>query len=102
MVHNKDGKVDIISRYAGDFEYGRGNSGDKGYDSSVSNDKSHPIPPAHRIVLRLSKDDPYFDEIVDLIKNFPPFQNDGTRPEVIIEIDTDPTAEDVDLISPEA
>lgn len=60
MVRNEDGKVDIISRYAGSFEYGRGNVGDKGYDTSVSDDKSEPIPPAHMIVIRLSQDDPGF------------------------------------------
>jgi len=100
-VHNKDGKVDIISRYAGSIEYGRGNVGDKGYDSSVSEDTSDPIPAAHHIVVRLSKDDPYFNDIIDLLENFPP---DGKRPEIIIEdpIETDPESEDVSIVSPDA
>lgn len=72
IVHNKDGKVNIISRYAGSFEYGRGNVGDKGYDSSVSDDTIEAIPPAHIIVIRLSEDDPHFNQLIDRKINFPP------------------------------
>ena len=72
IVHNKDGKVNIISRYGGSFEYGRGNVGDKGYDSAVSDDTIEAIPPAHIIVIRLSKDDPNYDRIINAVKNYPP------------------------------
>ena len=83
-VHNKDGNVNIISRYAGSFEYGRGNIGDKGYDSSVSDDTVEAIPPAHFVVIRLSDQDPYYDAIINALKNYPPFQNEDTQPEIIV------------------
>ncbi|CAA6697343.1 MULTISPECIES: FecR domain-containing protein [unclassified Lentimonas] len=103
IVNNKDGKVDIMSRYAGQIEYGRGKVGDKAHDHTAASDKSHAIPPTHTVVVRLSKDNPHFNEIVNRLKNFPPFQN-GNTPPVIIEdpIQTNPEAEDVELVSPEA
>ncbi len=72
IVGNSDGQVDIISRYIGEFEYGKGGIADKGYDSSVSDDTSDPIPEKHTIVIRLSKSDPYFDTLFELIKNYIP------------------------------
>ena len=82
IVTNEDGKVDIISRYAGSFEYGRGNVGDKGFDTGASDDTSESIPAAHIIVIRLSEDDPNFDRIVNRIKNFPPYKNKNTQPKI--------------------
>ena len=105
FVRNLNGKVDIISRYAGSFEYGRGNVGDKGFDTGISDDKSDPIPPAHIIVIRLSEDDPHYDDIVDRLKNYPPFKNEGTQPEVFTDDDDDddvvtPEDQAVEIISP--
>jgi len=71
-VKNFDGLVDIISRYVGEFEYGKGNIGDKGYDSSISEETKELIPEAHTIVIRLHKGDPYFDDLFQLIKNHIP------------------------------
>ncbi len=71
-VKNYDGLVDIISRYIGQFEYGKGNIGDKGYDSSLSDDTRELIPAAHTVVIRLHRGDPLFDDLFDLIKNVTP------------------------------
>ena len=76
-VKNYDGLVDIISRYIGQFEYGEGNIGDKGYDASISETTRELIPRDHTIVIRLREGDPYFDDLFDLIKNFIP---DGPQP----------------------
>ena len=82
FVSNEDGLVDIISRYAGEIQYGTGNIGDKGYDSSISDEKEEPIPPEHKVVIRLQRGDPYFDDLIDFIQNIPPFQSGEGSPEV--------------------
>lgn len=69
FITNKDGKVDVISRYGGKVEFGRGSVGDKTYDSSITNDTNEPIPPAHKIIIRISPSDPYYDDIIDYLKN---------------------------------
>lgn len=71
-VKNFDGLVDIISRYIGQFEYGKGNIGDKGYDSGITETVKELIPKDHTIVIRLRKGDPYFDDLFNLIKNYIP------------------------------
>lgn len=71
-VKNYDGLVDIISRYVGQFEYGKGNVGDKGYDSSLSDEAKELIPENHTIVIRLHKGDPYFEDLFQLIRNHMP------------------------------
>lgn len=71
-VKNVDGLVDIISRYIGKFEYGKGNIGDKGYDSRISETTKELIPKEHTIVIRLRKGDPYFDDLFKLIQNYIP------------------------------
>lgn len=76
-VKNYDGLVDIISRYAGQFDYAESNIGTKGYDSSISETTQELIPQDHTIVLRLSKGDPYFDDLFQLIRNYVP---DGPKP----------------------
>jgi len=77
IVKNIDGLVDIISRYIGEFEYGEGNIGDKGYDSSITEDTTEAIPQDHTVVIRLHVNDPYFDDLFDLLKNYIPT---GPRP----------------------
>ncbi len=72
IVKNNDGLVDIISRYLGQFEYGKGNVGDKGYDSNVSDNKSEPIPQKHTVVIRIQRGDPAFDDLFQSYKNFIP------------------------------
>jgi hypothetical protein len=72
IVANNDGLDDIISRYIGEFEYGRGNIGDKGFDSSVSDAKSEPIPQQHTIVIRLHRGDPLFDDLFNAYENYIP------------------------------
>ena len=90
-ITNKDGKVEVISRYAGSIDYGRGSVGNIGYDHSVTGGKSAQVPPTHQIVIRLSDNDPYFDEVIDLLKNMPPFQPGKTRPSIVIEKGNIPT-----------
>ncbi|HKK19400.1 MAG TPA: FecR domain-containing protein [Opitutales bacterium] len=72
VVKNLDGLVDIISRYLGTIEYGEGNIGDKGYDSSIDEQTRELIPQDHTVVLRLRKSDPYFDDLLQIIKNYAP------------------------------
>ena len=98
IVKNMDGKVDILSRYAGSFEYGRGKVGDKGFELG-SSDRSEAIPPAHTIVIRLSVDDPNYDVIIDKLKNFAPDQNEDTQPEIVVQPPVPPvTPEDNDTV----
>jgi len=76
IVRNLGGDVTVISRYLGQFEYGEGNIGDKGYDSSLSDDSEEPIPDEHTVVIRLSRSDPYFDDLIDFIRNLEPGRTD--------------------------
>ncbi|MGZ0656637.1 FecR family protein [Coraliomargarita sp. W4R53] len=69
IVKNIDGLVDIISRYSGSFEYGKGNVADKGYDSDLSNDNAEPVPAKHTVIIRLSRNDPAFETLFNLNKN---------------------------------
>ncbi|MFT5836688.1 MAG: hypothetical protein ACI9ZV_000184 [Candidatus Azotimanducaceae bacterium] len=72
IVKNFDGLVDLISRYIGEFDYGTGNVGDKGFNSGLSDDSSGPIPPRHTAVIRLNRSDPYFKDLFDQLKNYIP------------------------------
>jgi hypothetical protein len=72
VVNNIDGQVDIISRYAGDIEYGDSSVGDKGYASGMDSDKSEPIPLGHTVIIRLSRNDPEFDNLFNLMRNYIP------------------------------
>ncbi len=100
IVKNFDGLVDIISRYLGEFEYGKGNVGDKGYDSALSDDTSEPIPQMHTIVVRLHRGDPYFDDLFDLMKSYIPTNpRPGWIPLPVPEITPDDPG--VIVVSPE-
>lgn len=96
IVKNMDGKVDILSRYAGTIEYGRGNVGDKGFESGGS-ESSEAIPPAHTVVIRISEDDADYGAIIDRLKNYSPAQSEDTQPEIII-LPPPPTPEDNDTV----
>lgn len=72
VVKNFNGLVDIISRYMGQIDYGQGNVGDKGYDSTISEDTKELIPEGYSVVIRLSKDDPLFDDLISLLSNYLP------------------------------
>jgi hypothetical protein len=95
-VRNFDGRVDIISRYSGSFDYGSGNIGDKGFDSSLSNDSSEQIPQQHTVVIRLNKRDTFFDELFDLDLNFVPTDDTEDKP-----IGLTPETDDDDFPAPE-
>lgn len=98
-IVNKVGRVNVKSQYKGSIEYSEG-LGDKGFDSSASQSQSSPIPPAHTVVLRLHRNDPAFDTIFNLIKNFIPTE---TRPGFIKIPAPEITPEDtgVIVVSPE-
>lgn len=105
IVKNFDGLVDIISRYAGEFEYGAGDTGDKGYEHGMSDDKREAIPQGKRIVLRIGKDDPFYDELFSVIEDYLP---DGPKPVLSpgkpLGIDIDDDGEDdigIIVVSPE-
>lgn len=72
IVKNIDGLVDIISRYVGQLEWGEGNIGEKVYDSSISEATTEPIPRTHTFVIRIHQDDPYFEDLFDIIENYIP------------------------------
>lgn len=100
IVENIYGLVDIISRYAGEFEYGNGNVGDKGYDSSVSDSKAESIPPKHKIIIRLHRGNPLFDDLFSLVKNhIPTDPGPGWIPLPVPEITPDDPG--VIVVSPE-
>lgn len=101
VVKNKDGKVSIISRYAGSFEYDQA-VGEKGYDSALSDDTEEVIPQKHTIIIRINRRDPAFFPMFNLIESFIP---EAERPdpsdddEIIIKIIT-PEDPDIDIVSP--
>lgn len=100
FITNSDGLVDIISRYAGNLDFGSGTTADKGYNHGADSDKSDPLPPGHTIVLRFSQDDPSFHDVIKDF-NLPPFQNPDTRPDTTRrKTVTNPDAEDVQEVSP--
>lgn len=88
-VNNVDGAVDIISNYLGSIEYGQGNVGDKGYDSSLSEATEEAIPKNHTVVMRIQRGDPGFDDLFKLIKNFIP-----TGPKPVITPGPSPDPDD--------
>lgn len=69
IIFNKDGKVNINSRYVGNIEYGQGNVGNIGYNTNLEQAVSEPIPVKHTVAIRLSRHDPGFDALYDLMKN---------------------------------
>lgn len=108
VVENADGLVDIISQFSGDLDFGRGNTADKGFGNSSGENKRQAIPPRHKVVIRISHDHPMYDDIIQALENYPPFQSDGQQPIIITlpgEEDDQPpfTEEDpgVIIISPE-
>jgi hypothetical protein len=100
FVKNNDGLVDIISRYAGQIEYGSGNIGDKGYDSGVTDDAAEPIPQAHTVIIRLSRGDPLFDDLYRAMQNFIPTETPQGGLELPMP-ELTPEDEGVIVISPE-
>lgn len=89
-VKNKDGKVNIISRYAGSFEDDN-TAGDKRNLSPLSDDTEQPVPSKRTAIIRINRSDPYFEVLFRLILNFIP-EEDRPDPsdddEVIIKIVT--------------
>jgi hypothetical protein len=98
-VKNNDGLVDIISRYIGEFEYGSGNTGDKGFDSGLSEDTVEPIPQNHTVIIRLNRNDPLFDDLFKTYRNFIPTKGQVELPSPVFT----PNPEDpgVIIVSPE-
>jgi hypothetical protein len=96
IVNNLDGRVDIISRYPGAVKYGRDNYADKGFDPEAS-EETEALPPAHKIIIRFSSNNPNFERIVSPEVNFPPFKNNDTQPEVPV-LPPEVTPEDQDTV----
>ena len=71
-ARNIDGLVDIMSKYVGSVEYGSGNIGEKGYESGLTEEVRELIPADHTVILRLQRTDPFYDDLVQLIKNYLP------------------------------
>lgn len=72
IVTNNDGLVDIISRYYGGMEYGRGNTANTRYASDASDESRELIPQQHTVVIRLNNEDPLFDALFQAYKNYIP------------------------------
>jgi hypothetical protein len=72
FVSNEDGLVDVISRYQGEITFSDSNVADKGYDSGVTNDVSEPIPQEHTVIIRLTQEDPLYDDLLNAMINFIP------------------------------
>ena len=96
VVYNLDGKVDLISRLNGTSKYGSGNSAEKAYEAE-GEETIESIPPAHRITVRISGNNPNFERIVNPEVNFPPFKNNDTQPEVPV-LPPEVTPEDQDTV----
>ena len=76
------------------MEYGSGNVGEMGYIAAVSYNKSESIPAKHKVIIRMSKNDPNYDDSINALTNYPPFQNEETAPPVIIVTPPPLTPED--------
>ncbi|MGJ8652820.1 MAG: FecR family protein [Opitutaceae bacterium] len=63
VIKNKDGTVNVVSRYSGQFEYDEKATADKNYNSALSSDTKEPIPAKHTVIIRLHHTDPYYDEL---------------------------------------
>jgi len=95
-VKNKDGKVIINSRCAGNFEYDK-TIGDKNYDSTVSKETNEFIPKTHTIIIRLNNRDPYFDTIWKQLKQyFPPVE----KPDLPRVPSPEPEDPGIQIVSP--
>lgn len=102
-VKNFDGDVEVISRYLGTIEYGKGNIGDKGYDASIDEETREVIPEDHTVILRLRKGQPGFDELFDLIENTDPTKTQPVVTPGPVPGSSDPEDDDFGIIvsSPE-
>jgi hypothetical protein len=83
VVNNFDGKVDVLSRVGDSLEFGRGKRADKGFEAD-NPDTINSIPAGHIVTIRISEDDPNYDDVIDVLKNYAPFQGGDDRPETII------------------
>lgn len=70
IIINKDGKVNLISRYADQFEFHDGVS--HLTFAGHREDVRKPIPKTFRVVIRLRNSDPYFDDIFNILRAFLP------------------------------
>lgn len=82
FVKNSEGRVDIISRYAGGATFGSDNVGNQSFDSEEAEETTEPIPQAHTLVIRLSRGDPLFDELFQAMQNFIPTETPQGRLEL--------------------
>jgi hypothetical protein len=101
QITNADGYVDVISSYDGDFEFGKGNISDKVYNSNLGSDRDpEPIPETKTVVIRLSRYDPSFTALFDMLKNYIPTEPSPGWIELAIPVVT-PEDPGVTIVSPE-
>jgi len=100
QVKNKDGNVTMISKFSGVVDFSSGTA-EKGYDGSLDTPTSAKIPVGRSINVRISRNDPYFDEVFDLITSLIP-EEDRPDPadddEIILKIVT-PGNGDIGIVS---
>lgn len=98
IIRNNDGQIDLVSRFAGTINYAAGSSADVGYDGSATGeDTTNAIPPAHVIHIHLSENDPNYGRIINALINYPPYQNEGSTPAIIV---ITPEDENIQITSP--
>jgi hypothetical protein len=100
VIENLDGLIDVISRFSGELEFSDSGIGDLGYASGAKNEQVAPLPKAHTIVIRLNRNDPLFEEIINIIKNFVPTEPTPT-PSPIPAPEITPEDPGVIIVSPE-
>ncbi|WP_269526956.1 FecR family protein [Coraliomargarita parva] len=99
-VMNIKGEVDLMTKFAGAMEF-KGGAASMGYDSRAETTRVSNIPNQHIIIMHLSKEDPNYDEIVDVLTNY--FPTGGRAPRIITLPTPELTPEDpgVIVVSPE-
>lgn len=70
-IKNNDGLVDILSKYNGGLSYGNGNTASTGYNSN-SKVKPHKIPQGNTVVIRLTRGDKLFDDLIAAYEQYIP------------------------------
>jgi hypothetical protein len=72
LISNLDGKVDFLSNYAGGIDYNKGNVGDKSVDAKTDDVQTDNIPAERTVVVRIGKDNPDYQGIVNAVQSFIP------------------------------
>lgn len=81
-VFKENGDVDVITRYTGAIEFNESGLADKGFEGSAE-ERTAILQNGQTIVVRLSSSDPYYDQLINAILNYAPFQDEAGSPPVV-------------------